>query len=119
MAQAGKKMVVITVAYMIAKAVLNLILSPSGANVVTLIMYLALSFLMMAPSNTIPSVAGFFRYSNYITAVYLALTVLAHIQYNIANLPGTWLYLTEAVLDIGAIVLICVQKDARVFFKEK
>lgn len=119
MSGTGKKMVLITVVYMLAKAVLNLILSPSGANVVTLIMYLVLSFLMIAPSNTFPAISGFFKYSNYITAVYLGLTVLAHISYNLSNLPGTWLYLVEALLDIGVIVLICVQKDARLFFKEK
>lgn len=119
MVQRGKQLTIGISAYMIIKCVLNLILSFNSTNFVTLILTALLVCIMVLPSSTIPAVKVVFKYANYITAVVLALIVLQHISYNIANFPGTWLYLLEAALDIAAIVLLFIQKDIKSYFKSK
>jgi hypothetical protein len=119
MSEKGKTYTVVIAVYTIIKSVLNLIIDFNSTNIVSLIVTAAVAFLLVAPSSTIKGAGSMFKYANYIAAVYMGLTVIAHISYNLANLPSTWLYTLEAVLDIAAIAILCAQKDVKSFFKLK
>ena len=62
----------------------------------------------------------FFRVkmSNYIVGAFSILMALYYLPGNLSGLPGTWLYLTEAVLDVAAAVTLFVSKDVKVYLDD-
>ncbi len=107
----GRNFVVIIGIYLIAKAVLNMFLG--GFNIFNIVadlivpvicfiaMYSGLEYLKIA-------VAGIF-----------GLPVLRNMLYNITHLPSSLIYLIEAVIDTGAIIMLVVQKDIKEHFTNK
>lgn len=102
----GRTFALVIGIYLVVKAVLNMILGGSFADIVIGIVYAAFLF------------SGL-EFVNYAIALLLAVTVLRHIGYNISNLPGTLIYLIEAAADIAAAAVICLQKDVRAHFTNK
>lgn len=104
----GKQWVWIIGLYMIVKAVLNLVLGFSMENVLMLIVGAAALVLML---KRVP-------YINYIVAVFLALLFLAHIGDNLRNISGSWLYLLEGLLDLGAAAILVFEKSTKAYFRK-
>ena len=75
----GKKMITVVGAYMILKGILNLILGFSASNLVSLLFAAVLIFAML---KRIP-------YSQYVTAIFLALIFLVNLPANLSNLART------------------------------
>ncbi len=99
----GKKLCMGIGIYLIAKAVLNLILSFSLTNILQIV--IAGAFLAVL-------VLGI-RYSNYVVAALLALVVIWHFKDNVTNLPANLIYLIEGLLDIGVAALLVCAKDIK------
>ncbi len=106
MAEQGRKWVFGIGVYLIVKAVLNLVLGFSGANVVMLIVSVVALILLI---YRVP-------YINYIVAVWLALTFLLHLGDNLGNLSSNWIYLLEGILDLGAAAVLAFEKNVKAFF---
>ena len=89
MPERGKTIVTFFGAYLIGKSVLNLILGFSMGNLISL----GIAVVMAA--------LWFFgvKYTNYIVTFILLFVVLWHLRTNLIELPGTWLYLTEGIID--------------------
>ena len=97
----GKKMITVVGAYMILKGILNLILWFSASNVVSLLFAAVLIFAML---KRIP-------YSQYVTAIFLALIFLVNLPANLSNLGSNWIYLVEGLQDVGAAAILEIHKD--------
>lgn len=109
MSETGKKMSMAVGIYIIAKAVLNLIL---GFSFVNILMVLVAGVIFVLLYKRIP-------YCNYIVAVYLALVFLAHFWTNITNLSNGfvyWIYLAEGILDLLAGAILAFNKNVRAYF---
>ena len=102
----GKKMITVVGAYMILKCILNLILGFSANNVVSLLFAAVLIFAML---KRIP-------YSQYVTAIFLALIFLVNLPANLSNLGSNWIYLVEGLLDVGAAAILSFHKDVKDYF---
>lgn len=102
----GKKMITVVGAYMILKGILNLILGFSAGNVVSLLFAAVLIFAML---KRIP-------YSQYVTAIFLALIFLVNLPANLSNLGSNWIYLVEGLLDVGAAAILAFHKDVKDYF---
>lgn len=102
----GRKMVFVVGAYMVLKGILNLILGFSASNVVSLLFAAILVFAML---KKIP-------YSQYITAIFLALIFLVNLPGNLSNLGANWIYLIEGLLDVGAAAVLIFHKDVKNYF---
>ncbi len=100
-----KKTIKLICGWLVGKSVLNLILGFSLSNICMLVMFIAISVMLLAP----------IKYSNYITAVILGVVVLANFPTNIAN--AAIIYLIEAVVDIISIVALVGKKEVRDYFK--
>ena len=96
----GKKMITVVGAYMILKGILNLILGFSASNLVSL---------LFAMLKRIP-------YSQYVTAIFLALIFLVNLPANLSNLGSNWIYLVEGLLDVGAAAILAFHKDVKDYF---
>ncbi len=111
MAETGKKMVLGVGIYLIAKALLNLILGFSAGNLITL---LVAGIILVLLYKRVP-------YSNYIVAVYLGLVFLAHFWTNVTNLGNGlvyWLYLAEGILDLLAGALLAFNKEIKAYYQQ-
>lgn len=109
MSETGKKMSMAVGIYIIAKAVLNLIL---GFSFVNILMVLVAGVIFVLLYKRIP-------YCNYIVAVYLALVFLAHFWTNITNLSNGfvyWIYLAEGILDLLAGAILAFNKNVKAYF---
>lgn len=104
----GRNFVVIIGLYLIAKAVLNMIIG-GGFSLFDLIAPVICFFAMFSG----------LEYLNYAAAVIIAIPVLKNIGYNVTHLPSSLIYLIEAAADIGAIVLLIVQNDIKEHFTNK
>ncbi len=104
----GRNFVVIIGAYLIVKAVLNMIIG-GGFNITDLILAVICFFAMFSG----------LQYLNYATAVVIAIPVISHMLYNIIHLPGTLIYLIEAFIDVGAIILLVTNADIKGHFTNK
>lgn len=110
MREDGKKIVVGVAAYLVAKGVLNLILSgPGFFNWMDLVLQIILAVLIILG----------IRYANYGTAVILTAIVLWHLPANLRGVPGSWLYLTEGILDIGMAVLLVFPQSVKAYFSTR
>lgn len=109
MSETGRKMSIVAGIYIIAKAVLNLIL---GFSFVNILMVLVAGVIFVLLYKRIP-------YCNYIVAVYLALVFLAHFWTNITNLGNGfvyWIYLAEGILDLLAGAILAFNKNVKAYF---
>ncbi len=104
----GRKLVVGVSVYLVAKAVLNLILSFGGSNIFGLILALVYAAVLILG----------IKYANYVVAVIVGLTVIWHFKDNVTNLPANLIYLIEGIIDIGAVALLVLAKDVKAFFGE-
>ena len=102
MEQRGKVLCWCFAAYFLAKSILNLILGGfAPANWFSLLLAAAFAAVL---------VLGV-RYTNYIVAGLAALVALRYFPGNIRGLPGTWLYLTEGIIDFAVAGLLIFSKD--------
>ena len=100
----GKTMVTGISVWIVIKSLLNLIIGFSFGNVVTLVVAIGLAILLLANAP----------YINYVVAILLGIVVLKNLPYNLLNFQI--LYLSEAVIDVIAIVLLVAVKDVRELF---
>ena len=101
----GRNLIGITGLWFIIKGILNLVLGFSFGNVVTLVLFAALAYLMLQKKPM----------TNYITAVLLVAIVLIHIKDNIKGFQ--MLYLAEAAIDCVCAFTLVANKDVREYFK--
>ena len=59
------------------------------------------------------------KFTNYIIPAFLAGVVLLHLKANIDGFPGTWLYLTEGLLDLAVAGTILFQPDIKSYFNRE
>ncbi len=106
MPEQGKKIIIGIGGYLILKQIMNVILGAGFFTtflpvVITVFLYLKL-----------------WKYTNYAAAVIILLIVLRYLPANLSGLPGTWLYLTEGILDIGAAAVLLGSKDVKAYFNQ-
>lgn len=104
----GRNFVVVIGLYLIVKAVLNMILG-GGFSI----------FDLIAPIICFLAMFSGLEYLNYAVAVIIAIPVLKNMLYNVTHLPGSLIYLIEAVIDVGAVLLLVMQKDIKAHFTNK
>ena len=93
--------------YLIAKAVLNMVI---GGGFSFSDMFIALGLAVMMFTG--------FKYFNYIAAAVLAVIVLIYLPGNISNISSNLIYLIEGVIDIVCAALLCLQRDIREHFTQ-
>lgn len=101
----GRTLAVFIGIYLIVKAVVNMVIG-GGFDLIGTVSAVAMVFLLISGQ----------KYMNYAVCLVLAITVADHIVYNLTNLPGTLIYVIEAALDLGCIVLLLAHKDIREHF---
>lgn len=94
--------------YFVAKAVLNMILGGG----------FSLGDLLIAAGLSAALFTGM-QFINYAVAAVLAIIVATHLGYNLTNLPGTLVYLIEALVDAGCILLLIFSSDVKENFTKK
>lgn len=99
----GKKLVTIISGYVAVKSLINLIIGFSAGNLVTLIIMIALCYVMMKGQ----------KYMNYVVAAVLGVVALFHLKNNIAG--KQFLYLFEGILDIASAVVLIINKDIKAY----
>lgn len=104
----GRNFVVIIGVYLIAKTVLNMIIG-GGFNI----------FDLLAPIICFLAMFSGLEYLNFAVAAIIAIPVLKNMPYNITHLPGSLIYLIEAIADVGAILLLVIQNDIKAHFTNK
>ena len=106
MAEQGRKIVIGISIYLIAKQIVNLLLGAGFGSL--LIPVLIVVFLYL----------NLWEYTHYAAAAVIALTALRYLPGNISGLPGTWLYLTEGIIDFFAAAVLIFSQDVRMYFKK-
>ena len=101
----GRLLCIVISVYLIAKAVLNMVI---GGGFSFSDMFIAVGLAVMLFTG--------FKYFNYMAAAVLALIAVIYLPQNISNISTNWLYLIEGIIDIGCAVLLCVHKDIREHF---
>lgn len=107
----GRKLVVIIGIYLIAKTLLNMIMG--GFYMFNIVADL------LVPMICFVALYSGLEYLNIAVAVIIALPVLKNMYYNIIHLPSSLIYLIEAVIDVGAILLLVIHKDVKEHFTNK
>lgn len=105
--QTGRNFAICIGLYLIAKAILNMIIGndPIGNLIYSVIEAAALYTGLM--------------YINYVVAGIAVLVVLVNLKNNLSNVSGNWIYLVEAVIDIVCAVMLIAQRDIREHFTNK
>ena len=98
----GKKICIAMAVYVVAKAVLNMVLA-GHFSLTTLLIALAEAAAFFV----------WFKYVNYVLAAVLALIAIVYLPQNIANIGSNWIYLLEGVIDIGCAALLCFNRDVK------
>ncbi|MBQ8928426.1 MAG: hypothetical protein IJ055_09180 [Oscillospiraceae bacterium] len=102
MKERGRVLCFLIAAYLLAKSILNLIIGGfAAANWISV---------LLAAGFAAVLILGI-RYTNYIVAALTALIALRYFPGNLRGLPGTWLYLTEGIIDFAAAGLLIFSKD--------
>ncbi|MBR2283226.1 MAG: hypothetical protein IJ874_02245 [Ruminococcus sp.] len=104
----GRTMVLAIGGYLIVKLIVNAI-AGGGFSVGGLILDIVLAAAMYTG----------LQYVNYGVSVVLAAAVLVHLKYNLTHLPESLLYLIEAALDIGCILLLIMHGNIKQHFTNK
>ena len=109
MPERGRTILLFFGAYLIGKSILNLVLGFSVGNIVSVAVAVVMAGLL------------FFgvKFTNYIIPAFLAGVVLLHLKANIDGFPGTWLYLTEGLLDLAVAGTILFQPDIKAYFNRE
>lgn len=107
----GRKFVVIIGIYLIAKAILNMIIGDFKV--------FSIAEDLLVPVICFIALFSGLEYLNIAVAVVIAIPVLRNMYYNIIHLPSTLIYLAEAVIDVGAVLLLVIQKDIKEHFTNK
>ncbi len=104
----GRRIAVAVGVYLIVKTVLNMIIGGGfdfAGTVTSLVLAVGLY-------------SGL-QYVNIAVGVVIAVTVLRHIGYNVTHLPSTLIFVIEAVVDAGCLVLLIVKNEVREHFTNK
>lgn len=102
----GRAFCIIIGAYTIVKGILNMILGAGFGNIIVGIFILAVLFTGL-------------QYMNYLTAGFMATTVLINLPHNISHIDDCWIYLIEAAFDIGCIALLIFRAEIKEHFTNK
>ena len=109
MPENGKRFIIGISAYLLAKCILNLDLGGFAmGNIVMLAIQAGFAALLLFRV----------KYGNWIVGILTVLLAAYYLPGNLSGLPGTWLYLAEAAVDIGASVLLFVSPDVKAYFQE-
>ena len=103
--ETGRRYALFIGAYLIVKSILNMIIGGGFA-----LQDILLAVIMAAGLYT-----GM-KYVNIAVSVLIMLVVIAHIGYNISNLPESLIYLIEAVIDTGCAAALLFQNDLKEHF---
>ncbi|MBE6876604.1 MAG: hypothetical protein E7496_07785 [Ruminococcus sp.] len=106
MPEQGKKIITGIGGYLILKQIMNVIF---GAGIFTTFLPVVIAVFLYL---------NLWRYTNYASAVVILLIVFRYLPDNLRGLPGTWLYLTEGILDIGASVMLICSPDVKAYFNK-
>jgi len=106
MTEQGKKIVMGISVYLIVKQLLNVVL---GAGVFSMILPVLISVFMYL---------NLWQYTHYAAAALIALTAVWYLPANLGGLPGTWLYLTEGVFDLGVAAVLILSQDVKAYFNK-
>lgn len=103
----GRNFALIIGAYLIVKAILNMIIGsdPIGNLVYSIIEAIALY-------------TGL-QYINYIVAGITLIVVLTNLKNNLSDISANWIYLIEAAIDVFCAGLLIAQKDIKEHFTNK
>lgn len=109
MAQRGKIIALVIGIYLVAKSLLNLLIGGfSAVNIATLVLMGGLAAILNLRV----------RHAHFITSGLCIVIALYYLPGNLTGFPGTWLYLTEALLDIGSAAVLFASPDVRAFMEE-
>ncbi|MBR1529487.1 MAG: hypothetical protein IJ642_09335 [Oscillospiraceae bacterium] len=106
MSETGKKIAMGISMYLILKQLLNVIL---GAGVLSMILPVFISVFLYL---------NVWEYTNYAAAALITLVALRYLPDNLRNLPSSWLYLTEGILDIGVSAVLILSQDVKAYFNK-
>lgn len=101
----GKQIILVICIYLLAKSVLNLILGFGAESVMNLIVMTVLAGVLICRI-----VKG-----RWIVGAALIIVCLFHLKDNLHGLPGTWIYLAEGILDVGAAAVLFCSKDVEAY----
>lgn len=104
----GRNYVIIVGIYLLVKTVINMFLG-GGFD------FGGIIFAVVAAAAMFSGL----QYLNIAVAALIAFTVVRNMPYNLTHLPSTAIYLVEAVIDAGAVVLLLVQNDVKEHFTNK
>lgn len=102
----GRKMAALVGGWLVIKNLINLVISFSVGNMVSLLVSLLILFTFCAG---IP-------YVNYVVAILMAVVVIKNLPYNISHVQI--LYLIEAVIDAAGVCILLANKEVREYFKK-
>ncbi len=103
--ESGRRIVAVIGLYLIAKSILNMILSGG----------FALNDLLLAAFEALALYTGL-MYINYVVSVLLLLTVVSHIKTNLSDISAHLIYLIEATLDVLCVVLLLTKQNVKQHF---
>lgn len=104
----GRSFCLIITGYLIAKAILNMILA-GGFNIGALLLAVLFGAAMYTG----------LQFVNDGVAVYLVVIAVVHLPGNISNIGTNWIYLIEGLADIACAALLCVQPQIKEHFTNK
>lgn len=93
----GQLITIIIAIFIVAKTILNTILSGSLDIKGGLLEMIVAALLVMG-----------LQYTNYAAAIVIGAVALAAFPANCKNLPGSLIYLLEGITDIGIAVILCI-----------
>ena len=99
--QKGFSISIAMAAYVVVKAVLNMILG--GFSLSSLLLALGMACLFFVWIKNV----------NYITAGILVLVVLMHLPANLGNIGSNWIYLLEGAVDVVCAVMLVTNSDVK------
>ena len=106
MTEQGKKIAMAISVYLILKQVLNVVL---GTGVSSMLLPVLISVFMYL---------NLWKYTNYAVAGIIALIAVRYLPDNLRNLPSSWLYLLEGILDFGAAAVLVFSQDVKAYFNK-
>ena len=104
----GRTYVIIVGIYLVLKTVINMVIG-GGFDLGGIIFAVVAALAMFSG----------LQYLNIAVAALVDFTVVRNMPYNLTHLPSTAIYLVEAVIDAGAVVLLLVQNDVKAHFTNK
>ena len=106
MAEQGKKIVMAVSIYLLVKQVLNVVIGDAVSSMLIPVMISVFCYLNL------------WKYTNYVAAAVIALIAAKYLPDNLRNLPDSWLYLSEGILDMIAAVILVISQDVKAYFNK-